>query len=461
MLMSKGITLLTKTDIFNDDIREWRRKPDNLKTWVKYNYFFHQTHQEQKRAVTTSVKCGCNATVKNIYGAPPPSTEEHHEAIEYMKKIMQGMRSQGYEVELEEPHLFLKDLKLNELEDLLMEVNAFCMLEKDAAQEIIGGIEAEDGSSENTVLLYWKSLQLVTRAEIQKLRASAQGMGADVKAKTKLEEEIKSMFDGQSKAALEKMKEEVEAKVKKCINAGGQPVMDENGGGVIDMKYWQTVLDELLIQLAKIELTTIHSKILVCQLEQLERRKEELANSTSNQKESSTEDIEEADAIQAEEYAKAAAAPTDVSPDFGDLEEELGLTNEIDLGESSYIWQERFRPRKPRYFNMVKTGYDWNKYNQTHYDHENPPPKTVQGYKFNIFYPDLIDRTQTPKYFLEPTNSKEFFILRFHAGPPYEDIAFKIINREWNKARKRGFKCTFERGVLSVYFNFKTHWYRK
>ncbi len=50
-------------------------------------------------------------------------------------------------------------------------------------------------------------------------------------------------------------------------------------------------------------------------------------------------------------------------------------------------------PPKPRYFNRVKTGYDWNKYNQTHYDHDNPPPKTVQGYKFTIFYPDLIDRS--------------------------------------------------------------------
>ena len=64
----------------------------------------------------------------------------------------------------------------------------------------------------------------------------------------------------------------------------------------------------------------------------------------------------------------------------GDLEEELGLNSEILLG-TKYTWQEKYRPRKPRYFNRVKTGYDWNKYNQTHYDHDNPPPKTVQGYK--------------------------------------------------------------------------------
>ena len=29
-------------------------------------------------------------------------------------------------------------------------------------------------------------------------------------------------------------------------------------------------------------------------------------------------------------------------------------------------------------------GYEWNKYNQTHYDTDNPPPKVVQGYKFNV-----------------------------------------------------------------------------
>jgi len=60
----------------------------------------------------------------------------------------------------------------------------------------------------------------------------------------------------------------------------------------------------------------------------------------------------------------------------------------------AYSWHDKYRPRKPRYFNRIHTGYEWNKYNQTHYDHDNPPPKTVQGYKFNIFYPDLIDKTK-------------------------------------------------------------------
>jgi len=141
----------------------------------------------------------------------------------------------------------------------------------------------------------------------------------------------------------------------------------------------------------------------------------------------------------------------------------MGEADEITQANTkkSYSWQRKYKGRKPRYFNRVKTGYDWNKYNQTHYDHDNPPPKIVQGYKFNIFYPELVDPTKTPQYFIETADSDEFCIIRFHGGAPYEDIAFKIINKEWNRSRKRGFKCSFQRGILSVCFNFKSHWYRR
>lgn len=147
---------------------------------------------------------------------------------------------------------------------------------------------------------------------------------------------------------------------------------------------------------------------------------------------------------------------------LGDLEELLGITDEVTTTPiSSYAWADKYRPRKPRYFNRVKTGYDWHKYNQTHYDHDNPPPKTVQGYKFNIFYPDLIDRFETPRFVLEKADSPDFIILRFTAGAPYEDIAFKIVNSEWEYQQKRGFKCVMERGILQLYVNFKRWRYRR
>ena len=98
MMMSKRITLLAQTVIFNDDIREWRRQSSDLKMWAKYIYFFHQAHQEQKIAVTTAGKVRYIATFQNIYGAPWPSPEEHHEVIKDIQIIVQGMKTQGYKL---------------------------------------------------------------------------------------------------------------------------------------------------------------------------------------------------------------------------------------------------------------------------------------------------------------------------------------------------------------------------
>ncbi|KIK65546.1 hypothetical protein GYMLUDRAFT_39015 [Collybiopsis luxurians FD-317 M1] len=145
-----------------------------------------------------------------------------------------------------------------------------------------------------------------------------------------------------------------------------------------------------------------------------------------------------------------------------DEEEELFNMEENIAHPTSYNWEDKYRPRKPRYFNRVHTGYEWNKYNQTHYDTDNPPPKVVQGYKFNIFYPDLIDKSKAPTYKIikEPGND-ETVLLLFSAGPPYEDIAFRIVNREWEFSHKRGFRSSFDRGCLSLWFNFRRNFYRK
>ena len=52
----------------------------------------------------------------------------------------------------------------------------------------------------------------------------------------------------------------------------------------------------------------------------------------------------------------------------------------------------------------------------------------VQGYKFNILYHDLIDKQVAPSYKVErdPESADDSTcMLRFTAGPPYEDIAFR------------------------------------
>jgi hypothetical protein len=131
------------------------------------------------------------------------------------------------------------------------------------------------------------------------------------------------------------------------------------------------------------------------------------------------------------------------------------------LNNVKYLWSNTYQPRKPRYFNRVKSGYEWNKYNQSHYDLDSPPPKIIQGYKFNIFYPDLVDKTKAPIYTLERSDTPETCIIRFIAGPPYEDIAFRIVNREWDMSERAGFTNVFDRGILYVYFNFKRYRYKR
>ena len=140
-------------------------------------------------------------------------------------------------------------------------------------------------------------------------------------------------------------------------------------------------------------------------------------------------------------------------------DEEIFAGEEEVLTKSKSQWAGKYRPRKPRYFNRVQMGYEWNKYNQTHYDHDNPPPKVVQGYKFNIFYPDLIDKTKAPTYRIEredgrkrgesfaPAGEEDTCLIRFISGPPYEDLGFKIVDKEWDFSAKRdrGFKSSFDK----------------
>lgn len=179
------------------------------------------------------------------------------------------------------------------------------------------------------------------------------------------------------------------------------------------------------------------------------------------------EDIDKLDQARKQLLATGSAEATKESEFIKKAKEGMGLDEgtfgvEMELDDKPYLWADKYRPRKPRYFNRVHTGFEWNKYNQTHYDMDNPPPKIVQGYKFNIFYPDLIDKRNTPEYTLVPSpDNKEFAVLTFSAGPPYEDIAFKIVNREWELSHRHGFRCQFSNSIFQLWFRFKRYRYRR
>lgn len=164
--------------------------------------------------------------------------------------------------------------------------------------------------------------------------------------------------------------------------------------------------------------------------------------------------------IVSEDFSQATKALYEREVARGVNEDEEIFTGEESVATATKPqWADKHRPRKPRYFNRVQMGYEWNKYNQTHYDHDNPPPKVVQGYKFNIFYPDLIDKAKAPTFKIirehgrkrgesfAPAGEEDTCLLRFIAGPPYEDIAFRIVDKEWDYSAKRdrGFRSSFDK----------------
>ncbi|EOY17343.1 Cactus-binding domain, C-terminal, Cactin, central region [Theobroma cacao] len=219
-----------------------------------------------------------------------------------------------------------------------------------------------------------------------------------------IEADVKNLLEGKTHCELEALQSEIESQ----MLSGTAEVVE----------YWEAVLKRLHIFKAKACLKEIHAKMLHKHLQRLEQ------------------------------------------PSEGEdrMESDHGLT--VNLDSQGYRWHDKYQPRKPKYFNRVHTGYEWNKYKQTHYDHDNPPPKIVQGYEFNIFYPDLVDKTKAPGYTIEKDgNGTETCVIRFHAGPPDEDIAFRIVNKGSEYSHKKGFKCTFEHGILHIYFNFKRYRY--
>ncbi|GMH69369.1 hypothetical protein TL16_g08995 [Triparma laevis f. inornata] len=397
------------------------REAAHYDDWQRKEEEFHLAQQHQRTAIrlVEGREKPVDVLAKNVLLFGLSEEEKANKtAVKYKERYNALEEMATLEATLEAPQVFLKNLKLEELRELQNDLREYQELEKEVA-----------GSSSSSLLSrYWDALSFVCSDEIAWINGGGSGGNYE-----KVSADIAKMFSGQSTKALENMKAEIVPKIHAGAVTG-------------DASYWQNVLTQLRVHLAKEVLTEIHNEMLVRQLAKLESKAQKI-------RESGVEPEKEENPYQEAEKEGA---------DGGDGEDELGEEDEVDVaGGKPQKWASKYNARKPRYFNRVKTGWDWNKYNQTHYDHDNPPPKVVQGYKFSIFYPDLIDKSSTPQFFIEQADSSEFCILRFHAGPPYEDLAFKILNKEWAKKKKQGYKCVFDRGVLTLFFNFNSHWYRR
>jgi len=299
---------------------------------------------------------------------------------------------------------------------------------------------------------------------------------------------VTELFTDKSSSELRELQGEVQAML--------------NAGGAIDVAYWESVLKASHLFLARAILSEMHLEILEKrseligampdgETEQNDKKQETTQKLTEssgdgmkptqegeslNSGEIDSQQLAQRRLRELEQSAEQFYERTKPAPDVNAIstedilwkresdkgldENEEEFASEVDLTKREYSWNDLHRPRKPKYYNRVKTGFEWNKYNQTHYDVDNPPPKIIQGYKFNIFYPDLIDPSKSPTFHIEKSE-EDTTVIRFHAGPPYEDIAFRIVNKDWESSHRKGYRCVFDRGVLQLWFNFKRHRYRR
>ena len=248
----------------------------------------------------------------------------------------------------------------------------------------------------------------------------------------------------------------------------------------IDVEYWEQLQQSIDVCKASAELNHLyHSRLSkeknILKSPSLSSAKQIVTTPGSNLQAPSPA-VARFAATPSEDFSQATKALYDREVARGIQEDEEIFASEenLDVAQTPR-WASKYRPRKPRYFNRVQMGYEWNKYNQTHYDHDNPPPKVVQGYKFNVFYPDLIDKLKAPTYRIErehgrkrgqsfaPAGEEDTCLIRFMSGPPYEDLAFRIVDKEWDFSakRERGFRSSFDKGILQLHFSFKKVYYRK
>lgn len=352
------------------------------------------------------------------------------------------------------------DATLSTPSDLISHIHSLSTLEE--LLEDIRAYEQLDEQKMRRFLQVWPALRTIAMTKKKQLQQLPHMTSA---LHQSIVDDVKDLLRGKTMQQLDKLEKDIKSHL--------EP------GQAVDVEYWELMLDEVILQRAVGDVNhwskMLHHQWTILQQELREKgivgretrprddRDDDISGGTSNKR--ARRAPQTVDDLAMQQYLRD--ADVDLDEDGGEIqineEEEVALPSSIAAAD----WQElgdKFKPRKPRYFNRVKTGWDRTKYNMTHYDSDNPPPKVIQGYKFTIFYPDLLDKTKTPKFVLEPcadATNNEFVIIRFTAGAPYEDIAFKILNREWDKHRRSGYLCIFDRGILQLHFNFKKVFYRR
>ncbi|XP_017489132.1 PREDICTED: cactin-like [Rhagoletis zephyria] len=371
--------------------------------------------------------------------------------IDLLAQYLSGFKPEDTnEIQMHEPYVLLNGLSLKDLEDLLVDIKIY--------------VELDKGNN----IDFWNDMTVIVEDELFKLKKSANNNPDYESGSCSRREgihdcvakDVAEIFRKKNTKQLNELRTKIENKI-----------LSRSDG--VDISYWESLLSQLKAHMARARLRDKHHENLRKKLNILKTKDDAErsdAPSTSNNEETNSTYIEtfdndnrefknelnllqrffdmyedgkysptyvqnlddenalptitEEDSFSAIEKLRAKASErSSITEAFTEEESHMRNTmrKEMDKDDAEFsvevpleivqIASDKYRPRKPRYFNRVHTGFEWNKYNQTHYDMDNPPPKIVQGYKFNIFYPDLIDKNTTPQYFLVSTHTPSVIYL--------------------------------------------------
>ena len=187
---------------------------------------------------------------------------------------------------------------------------------------------------------FWKEMVVLLDVQAEERKVDPKQFRSGVSAT--VQADVEAMFASKSPQELQSLSVQIEDKLDR--------------GGPIDVDYWTSVLQELVLWKAKLVVKQTYDTFLKDKFPAFERVLQVNKETKFDPK-----------ALTEQDFLNEASK---------DMQEDENIfTGDPIQTQKSHSWMEKYVPRKPKYLNRIHTGFEWNNYNQVHYNANNPPPK--------------------------------------------------------------------------------------
>ncbi|KAF5900434.1 cactin, partial [Clarias magur] len=190
------------------------KEAEHFKTWAEQEDNFH-LHQAKLRS-----------KIRIRDGRAKP--------IDLLAKYISA-EDDDLSVEMHEPYTFLNGLTVTDMDDLLEDIKVY--------------MELEQGKNVD----FWRDMTIITEDEINKLRkleASGKGPGDRREGiNTSVSTDVQSVFKGKTYRQLQALNMNIESKI-------------QAGGSNLDIGYWESLLQQVRVYMARARLRERHQDVL-------------------------------------------------------------------------------------------------------------------------------------------------------------------------------------------------------